>query len=83
MKADVAAYIGQCHTCQKQQLQAEEIADPVQPRISALFEHVHLNLAGPFPGAAAGKLARQNKILRPLRLWAPRMCRWWWITSQR
>ena len=49
IKADVAAFIRQCHPCQKQRLEAEIVHDPVQPKMSGPFEHLHVDLSGPFP----------------------------------
>ena len=51
IKADVTAYVKQCHACQKSRLQANTVPEPQRVRMSAPFEHVHLDLAGPFPVA--------------------------------
>ena len=59
IKADIAAFIKQCHPCQVQCLEAGVGPQPVRPRMSAPFEDVHVDLAGPFPvrqvAAATGK----------------------------
>ena len=47
IKADIAAE--QCHPCQVQRLEAKVGPQLVRPRMSAPLEHVHVDLAGPFP----------------------------------
>lgn len=49
MKADVTAYIHQCHACQVQRLELQTVPDPQLPRMSGPFEHIHVDLIGPFP----------------------------------
>ena len=49
IKDDVAAYIAQCHPCQLQRLQHEQVPDPTYPCMSKPFEHLHVDLAGPLP----------------------------------
>lgn len=48
IKADVIAYVSQCHACQQRRLQAEAPAEPTRPEMSQPFQHVHVDLAGPF-----------------------------------
>eukprot|EP00892_Ulva_mutabilis_P000150 jgi/Ulvmu1/10135/UM006_0089.1 len=48
IKADVAAYVEQCHACQVKRLELQQVADIQQPRISGPFRHVHIDLAGSF-----------------------------------
>ena len=49
VKADVAAYVKQCHACQMQRLEHQTVPDPKLPCMSGPFEHVHTGLTGPFP----------------------------------
>ena len=49
IKQDISACIKQCHPCQKRRLECEVVAEPVQPRMSGPMEHLHVDLAGPFP----------------------------------
>lgn len=48
IKADVTAFIRQCHPCQVQRLATEVVEEPKVPKMSQPFEHVHIDLAGPF-----------------------------------
>ena len=48
IKADVAAYVEQCHTCQVKRLELQQVAEIRTPRMSGPFRHVHIDLAGPF-----------------------------------
>lgn len=48
IKEDVQAYVSQCHPCQVQRLEQEHVHEPIRPDMSAPFEHVHIDLAGPF-----------------------------------
>ena len=49
VKADVAAFIRQCHACQVRHLELYHVADVRLPRMSGPFQHTHIDLAGPFP----------------------------------
>ena len=48
IKADVAAYVEQCHACQVKRLELQQVAKIRTPRMSGPFRHVHIDLAGPF-----------------------------------
>ena len=48
IKADVAAYVEQCHACQFKRLELQQVAKIRTPRMSGPFRHVHIDLAGPF-----------------------------------
>lgn len=48
IKADVSAYVEQCHACQVKRLELQQVADVQTPRMSGPFRHVHIDLAGPF-----------------------------------
>jgi transposase InsO family protein len=49
MKADIAAFVRQCHPCQVRRLELHHVAEVRLPRMSRPFQHVHIDLAGPFP----------------------------------
>ena len=48
IKADIEAFIRQCHACQVRRLKLQDMAHVGLPRMSGPFEHVHIDLAGPF-----------------------------------
>ena len=49
VKADVAAFIRQCHACQVKHLELYHVADVRLPRMSGPFQHAYIDLAGPSP----------------------------------
>jgi hypothetical protein len=49
MKLDVSAYVAQCHPCQLKRLATEEVASLRPPKMAEPLEHIHVDLAGPFP----------------------------------
>jgi hypothetical protein len=49
MKADISAFVRQCHPCQVRHLELHHVAEVRLPRMSCPFQHVHIDLAGPFP----------------------------------
>jgi transposase InsO family protein len=49
LKADIAAYVQQCHACQVQRLELQTVPEQHLPRLSGPFEHIHIDLTGPFP----------------------------------
>ena len=49
VKADVAAFINQCQACQMKKLTVQCTDHAGLPRMSTAFEHVHIDLCGPFP----------------------------------
>jgi hypothetical protein len=59
MKLDVSAYVAQCHPCQLKRLATEEVASIRPLKMSEPLEHVHVDLAGPFP--IHGDAPRTNK----------------------
>lgn len=48
MRADVQAFISQCHPCQKRRLETEVPMTTEVPAMSEPLQHVHIDLAGPF-----------------------------------
>ena len=48
IKADVQAFVRQCHACQIKRLENEEAFPAATPRMSLPMEHLHIDLAGPF-----------------------------------
>lgn len=48
VKADVRAWVQQCHPCQLRRLEQECSPSETTPEMSAPFQHVHIDLAGPF-----------------------------------
>ena len=48
VKADVQAFVRQCHACQIKRLENEEAFPTATPRMSLPMEHLHIDLAGPF-----------------------------------
>ena len=49
IKADIAGFTRQCHACQVRRLELQFVTEIGVPRMSGPFEHVHIDLAGPFP----------------------------------
>jgi hypothetical protein len=49
LKADITAFVKQCNACQIQRLECQTVAEVGTPKMSGPFEHVHIDLAGPFP----------------------------------
>jgi hypothetical protein len=49
MKADISAFVRQCQPCQVRHLELHHAAEVRLPRLSCPFQHVHIDLAGPFP----------------------------------
>lgn len=45
---DVALFIGQCCACQIQRLELQQVEDLQLPRMTKPFQHIHIDLAGPF-----------------------------------
>jgi Integrase zinc binding domain len=60
IKADVAAYVKQCHGCQVKNLEMETVIATRPPRMSGPMEHVHIDLAGPFEQRAAKQQQATN-----------------------
>ena len=48
IKADVAAHVEQCHACQGQRVELQQVAEIRTPRMSSPFRQVHIDLGGPF-----------------------------------
>lgn len=73
IKADVAAFVEQCHACQVKRLELEQVSDIQTPRMSGPFRHVHIDLAGPFPmrqvksSAVKGRAGRTQATLSTAR----------------
>jgi Integrase zinc binding domain len=61
IKADVEAFIRQCHACQLRRLQLQDMARVGLPRMSCPFQHVHIDLAGPFQLRAEASQPRRRK----------------------
>ena len=49
IKADIAGFTRQCHACQVRRLELQFVTEIGVPCMSGPFEHVHIDLAGPFP----------------------------------
>jgi transposase InsO family protein len=49
MKADISAFVRKCHPCQVRHLDLHHVAEVRLSRMSCPFQHVHIDLAGPFP----------------------------------
>jgi Integrase zinc binding domain/Integrase core domain len=62
MKADISAFVEVCHSCQLKHLSAEDVASVATPRMSEPFEHVHVDLAGPFLRAAPQQSQRKSAL---------------------
>ena len=61
IKADIEAYIRQCHACQVRRLELQDVSHVGLPRMSGPFEHVHIDLAGPFELRAVTTAPRRKK----------------------
>jgi transposase InsO family protein len=61
LKADIEAFIRQCHACQVRRLELQDMAHVGLPRMSGPFEHVHIDLAGPFELRAVSDTPRRKK----------------------
>ena len=49
LKADIARYVKQCEACQKRKLVLPPLPELQEPVIHGPFDHVHIDLCGPFP----------------------------------
>ena len=61
IKADIEAYIRQCHACQVRRLELQDVSHVGVPRMSGPFEHVHIDLAGPYELRAVATAPRRKK----------------------
>ena len=61
IKADIEAFIRQCHACQVRRLELQDMAHVGLPRMSGPFEHVHIDLAGPFELRAVTDAPRRKR----------------------
>ena len=86
VKADVAAFIRQCHACQVRHLELYHVADVRLPSMSGPFQHAHIDLAGPFPmrqvSAPVGRGSHgRTKKLYLLKSQGRVLCALWLIIS--
>jgi hypothetical protein len=49
LKSDIARYVKQCEPCQKRKLVLPPLPELQEPVIHGPFDHVHIDLCGPFP----------------------------------
>jgi transposase InsO family protein len=61
IKADIEAFIRQCHACQVRRLELQDMVHVGLPRMSGPFEHVHIDLAGPFELRVVSDSPRRKK----------------------
>ena len=54
IKADIMRYIQQCDACQRHRLILPDLSELQEPALYGPFEHVHVDLAGPFMCSTAG-----------------------------
>lgn len=66
-KADIIAFLRQCHACQVRRLEVQDVAHVGLPRMSGPFELVHIDLAGPFELRAVSA-PRAARNMSPLAL---------------